>query len=264
MSKRNSLDKFYTVPKTSENCVQIFKEVIKPKSTDVIIEPSAGNGSFIPFLNALKIDKIFFFDIEPEHPLVKKQDFLKLDFPFKDENIHVIGNPPFGRQSSLAVKFIKHASTFASSISFILPKSFKKASFQNKVPLCFHLEKEEELPSQSFLLEGKTYEVPCVFQIWVKKAYHRVSVKKEVPIGFQFVKNTENPDLAFRRVGFYAGNVSEEIEGKSTQSHYFLKLDDLQDLDLFKDLKFEAKDHTVGPRSISKAELISAFNQLKN
>ena len=36
--------------------------------------------------------------------------------------IHIIGNPPFGRQSSLAIKFIKKSVEYCDSISFILPK----------------------------------------------------------------------------------------------------------------------------------------------
>ena len=40
---------------------------------------------------------------------IKKQDYLKLNynkFLNKYNNIHIIGNPPFGKQSSLAKKFI--------------------------------------------------------------------------------------------------------------------------------------------------------------
>jgi hypothetical protein len=47
--------------------------------------------------------------------------------------IHIIGNPPFGRQSSTAIKFIKKSCLFCNSLSFILPKSFKKDSLKNKV-----------------------------------------------------------------------------------------------------------------------------------
>ena len=81
------------------------------------------------------------------------QDFLKY-FPHSNtfNKIHVIGNPPFGRQSSLAIKFIRHSAKFCNTISFILPKSFKKDSMRNKVPLDFHLihEKEKSLKNLSY------------------------------------------------------------------------------------------------------------------
>ena len=73
------------------------------------------------------------------HYLLKND--LNLNKEIKDLNqncfkkIHIIGNPPFGRQSSLAIKFIKKSAEFCDSISFILPKSFKKDSLKKHFPL---------------------------------------------------------------------------------------------------------------------------------
>ena len=44
------------------------------------------------------------FDITPEYDFIKKQDFFTYK-PSIDDKIIVIGNPPFGRCSSLAIKF---------------------------------------------------------------------------------------------------------------------------------------------------------------
>jgi len=47
-NQRNSkLDKFYTKPSIAQLCVSSFTSNIKIKKKDLIIEPSAGNGSFI-------------------------------------------------------------------------------------------------------------------------------------------------------------------------------------------------------------------------
>ena len=66
--------------------------------------------------------------MEPENSEIMKQDYLNFDYNTmikkKFNKIHVIGNPPFGRQSSLAIKFIKKSLEYCDSISFILPKSF--------------------------------------------------------------------------------------------------------------------------------------------
>jgi len=75
--------------------------------------------------------------------------------------IHIIGNPPFGKQSSLCHKFIKHCATFADTISFILPATFIRRSLKNKVPLNFSLQFEKRLPAKAF---SKT-NAQCVFQI---------------------------------------------------------------------------------------------------
>ena len=69
--------------------------------------------------------------------------------------IHVIGNPPFGRQASFAIKFIKLCCEFATTISFILPKSFKKTSMQKHFSINYHLIYENDLPDNSFLVNNK-------------------------------------------------------------------------------------------------------------
>ena len=207
-------------------------------------------------------------DIEPEHYEIKKQDFLTFNFvelKEKYRKIHIIGNPPFGRQSSLAVKFIKYSSNFCDSISFILPKSFKKDSMKIKFPLNFHCIYEIDLLENSFTVNDKDYNVNCVFQIYVKKSFNRDVIIKMKPINYKFVTKNENPDLSFRRVGVYAGSVSKDIN-KSEQSHYFIKLDDNSNLDEIikkvEELTFVEKNNTVGPKSISKQELIREINQI--
>ena len=86
------------------------------------------------------------------------------------------------------------------------------------------------------------------------------------PIGFKFVMKDKNPNLSFRRVGINAGNIDTNIN-KSEQSHYFIKLDDnyinkinllLQQL---KNIHFD-DNNTVGPRSISKKEMIIKYNPI--
>ena len=122
--KRDTTDKYYTSNKTVEFCMSNIQNHIQIGTEDICIEPSAGNGSFI---NAIK--SVFthyrFYDLEPEHNEITKQDYLSFEFDRPTQGgVHVIGNPPFGRQSSLAIKFIKKTTEYSDSISFILPKSF--------------------------------------------------------------------------------------------------------------------------------------------
>jgi hypothetical protein len=259
---RNTIDKYYTKTELAEYCILKFNTIIKPNSKDSIIEPSAGNGSFSNYLfNNYK--NVVAIDIEPENDNIIKQDFLK--YKWKDNICHVIGNPPFGRQSSLAKKFIKHSATFSESISFILPKSFKKESFKKVFPLEFHLIYEEDLPDNSFVVKDKLHDVPCVFQIWKKMSINREIEEKEEPTYYSFVKKTENPHLSFRRVGVYAGQISKEIENKSEQSHYFIKLNEInidEFINKYNNVISYDFNNTVGPKSISKTELIKKLNRL--
>ena len=276
--KRNTIDKFYTKPEIVNNFNNLIKSKLKiDKKNDLIIEPSAGEGAFINIIKEL-CKNYLFYDIKPENDesdennKIVTQDYLTLEYKKlclnKYNKIHIIGNPPFGRQSSLAFKFIKISSNFCNSISFILPKSFKKDSFKNKIPLYFHLIHEEDITeNNAFLLNGEEYNVPCIYQIWEKKETKRIIKEKEkIKKGYKFVKKEDKPSISFRRVGVNAGNISKDCNDKSPQSHYFIEIED----DLFNDelfeklekLKFNSSENTVGPKSISKPELIKEFNSL--
>ena len=162
-------------------------------------------------------------------------------------------------------KFIKKSQQYCDSISFILPKSFKKPSLQKHFQLNFHLLNEYDIPPNSFIVDTKPYDVPCVFQIWVKKETYRNVQEKQVPNKYSFVKKEDNHDISFRRVGVYAGTIDKETEEKSIQSHYFIKFDTIFTDELFDKLsqiKYDCKNYTVGPKSISKQELIKEFNKI--
>ena len=265
--KRNIIDKYYTSINTVDICINLIKKYLIIKENDLCIEPSAGNGSFIKNIKLL-CKNYKFYDIEPEHNEIIKEDYLKLNYNiFKEYNkIHIIGNPPFGRQSSLAIQFIKQSSKYCDTISFILPKSFKKNSLRKHFPLNFHLIHEYDLPKNSFIVDNKEYDVPCVFQIWLKKNINREVQQKLKPNKYEFVKINENPHISFRRVGVYAGKIDTYIEDKSIQSHYFIKFDsNIFTEELLKKLNiitYSCKDNTAGPKSISKQELIKEFNNV--
>jgi predicted RNA methylase len=266
--KRNTIDKYYTKDTVVDLCLNLVKTNIQIHLDDLIIEPSAGNGAFITGIKSLA-NHYRFYDIEPDNAEVVKQDYLLYDYTNINKDgkggfnkIHVIGNPPFGRQSSLAIKFIKKSCEFCDSISFILPKSFKKESLKKAFSLHFHPIFEIDLPDKSFLVDGIEHDVPCIFQIWEKKTTNRVVNEKLEPLHFQFVKKTENPDISFRRVGVNAGTIDVEMEEKSVQSHYFIKFTNGKSINSnikkLSTIKYEF-NNTVGPKSISKQELIKEF-----
>ena len=122
--KRDTTDKYYTSSKAVSFCISHLQSHIQIGSDDVCIEPSAGNGSFVHGIKST-FPHYKFYDLEPDHDEVEKQDYLALQVvqPVHG-SVHVVGNPPFGRQSSLAIKFIKKSAEYCDSISFILPKSF--------------------------------------------------------------------------------------------------------------------------------------------
>jgi hypothetical protein len=263
-------DKFYTKNSIAKKCINIFKKYIKiDKHNDLIIEPSAGNGVFIPYIKKMS-KKYLFIDIKPESKYIIKQNYLSYihsKILNKYSKIHIIGNPPFGKKSSLAIKFIKKSAMFADSIAFILPKSFKKNSLKKSVPLKFHLIYEIDLPYNSFTLDGDDYDVPCVFQIWKKMPYDRKKFMPQISKYFSFVKKNDKPDLSIRRIGFNAGRIDANTKDKNINSHYFIKLKKKYNKNklinsLMKN-KYNTFNNTVGPRSISKQEIIIHYNSLR-
>jgi hypothetical protein len=265
--KRNTIDKYYTKEIIVELCLHYIKQYIQINDNDLIIEPSAGNGAFISGIKLLT-NNYKFYDLEPENDEIIKQDYLLFRNDNNDNNnkkIHIIGNPPFGRQSSLVIKFIKKSCEFCNSISFILPKSFKKDSLKNRFPLNYHLIFEIDLPEKSFLVNNVEYDVPCIFQIWEKKEYNRDIIEKLNANSFIFVKKTDNPDISVRRVGVNAGIIDINIDDKSIQSHYFIKFINNKSINdnmiKLATITYEF-NNTVGPKSISKQEVISKFNEV--
>ncbi len=263
---RDTIDKYYTKSNIVYQCIDLIKNKLTISKDDLIIEPSAGNGSFISKIKTLT-NNYKFYDIKPDNSEIIEQDFLELDtdnINNQYNKIHIIGNPPFGRQSSSAIKFIKKCCSFSKSISFILPKSFKKDSMKKYFSNNFHLIHQIDLPDNSFVVNNKDCHVPCVFQIWEYKDEPRNKVNKIKPINFKFVNKEDTPDISFRRVGVYAGNISKDILDKSEQSHYFIKFTNNktvnENIELLKNIKFDF-NNTVGPNSISKQELIKEFNK---
>lgn len=257
---KSNLDKFYT----KIDLAKYLVSKIDFSEYELVIDPCCGDGAFysnIPFNNKIGID------ISPDIDGVIKHDFLTWDFSnlnIDRSKIIVISNPPFGKQGSLAMKFIKRSSEFSDNIAFILPLSFAKNSVKNRIPEFYHLKYEEILPGNSFLMDGVDYDVKCVFQIWNRKNEKRKFINPVKEIGFRYTKNKNEADLSVRRVGFYAGKCWIDTN-KSEQSHYFISLDDKSKIEkLVLNLNsFSWKNNfTVGPRSISKGELNSVINLL--
>ncbi len=266
--KRKTIDKYYTSPRIVNECIKLIKENINIQENDLCIEPSAGNGAFINGIKSL-FKNYKFYDLEPENSEIIKQDYLEYDYNTINvqnfNKIHIIGNPPFGRQSSLAIKFIKKSVEYCDSISFILPKSFKKESLKKHFHLNFHLVYEYILPENSFVVDEKIYNVPCIFQIWIKKDIHRKVTEKIFPNEYKFVKKEEEHDISVRRVGINAGDVDTNTNSKSIQSHYFIKFENTLTDEIFNKLNkinYDCKHYTCGPKSISKQELIKEFNHM--
>jgi hypothetical protein len=260
--RTNTKDQFYTSPAVAEACVKDILTKCPQSKTLTWLEPSAGNGAFLSKApeSCVKVG----VDIEPKAPGILKGDFLEWQ-PTSGTEYILFGNPPFGRQASLAKSFIAKGCKFASIIAFVLPRSFLKPSMTSAFDSKFHCIHSIEIPKNGFIINGEPYDVPCVFQIWEKRGADRSKVAKVVATGFKYVKSDEPHSLVIRRVGALAGKTHKSGGAFSAQSHYFVKLDNeaapLEPI-LEKMNAHVFPSNTVGPRSLSKSEINIVLNTL--
>jgi len=254
------MDKFYTCDKVVEDILRKIKENVSISDHDLVLEPSAGDGAFLEKMNYRNIVAL---DIQPEAENIQTADFFDYEIPSEYDKIHVIGNPPFGKNGSLALRFLKRSMEFAESISFVLPRSFMKDSFLMRIPTGYELIHNKVLPINSFLKSGEAYDVPCVFQIWIRNPAHFMVFKDAEPRGYRFVKKDDDHDIAFRRVGGRSGFITEITNNCNVNCFYFIKFERDFDIAALQSISWDdCRDNTAGPRSISKRELILKFNEV--
>ncbi len=280
MTTARALDQFYTKPDVALQCLGLLKKKIGDTlfNKAFFLEPSAGAGAFycaLPDGRRHGLDKqpsacmtgvieaMDFFDFDIQK--LRAQYSLAPDCP-----IVTVGNPPFGKNSSLALKFLNAAAEFSTVVAFILPSTFRKDSMVNKVHRHFHLaaEGDIQLAKNSFEFQGNDYDVPCVFQVWVKKDHQReLVVKTMTHPDFSFVRKEEDHDFAIRRVGGLAGKVilpsTPGYSDYSPASHYYIKAAKgalKRCLSTLQAINWDSvKYNTAGNPSVSKRELVALY-----
>ena len=256
--RKDPYDRFYTPLTTVDQCLAL----LDLNKFDCIIEPSAGTGHF-----SQKLPNCFAFDIVPAAANIQQADWLTMDkAQFKTySNILVCGNPPFGEQSSLAIAFFNEAAKIAHTIAFILPLSFKKDSIQNKLNLHFVLKNELILQNCDFKLpDNQKITVPCVFQIWEKTSSLRKKRVLATQSEYFSFTTKENADFRVQRVGGNAGKASLDLNRSASSNYFIQNLSNLSNEDfvtLINTLTFPTIAFTVGPKSLSKGELVSVIEQ---
>jgi len=264
MNISKELDQFYTDKEVARGFYNYLDNQFSLEDY-FLIEPSAGEGAFSDLFHSDSLS----LDLDPKKDYIIKQDFF--DFDFNAENISIpvftIGNPPFGKNSSLAVKFFNKSAEYSKYIAFIIPKTFKKVSVQNKLNLSFHLIQEIELRKDSFVFNNKPYDVPCVFQVWEKQDLLRDKVKTNITSEYLDFVSKADGEFAIRRVGGLAGKVILSFEDYKEPSHYYIKskidVEDLIDVlvDGYTSFNSVAKNAAGNP-SLSKYELITLLDTM--
>lgn len=250
------LDQYYTRHDVAAYLYEVLKRYFDPDKYQMI-EPSAGEGAFYRVLPAGSIG----YDLAPRYPGVRKADFLSVDLSVDTggREIGILGNPPFGKNSSAAKRFFNHSAAHgAKFIAFILPKTFRKPSVQNKLDRAYHLLYEEDVPDNAFLFEGRTYNVPTTFQIWELRVEPRELILTETSHpDFEFT-GPEDADFAIQRIGARAGRIHQDFT-VSKSSHYFIRGNVRT---VMAQLDFgSVAQNTAGNPSLARSEIVRLYRE---
>lgn len=264
-------DKFYTNPNIVDICISEFTSKFKWDQWDLVVEPSAGCGNFF---HKIPVNKKIGIDIYPEHKDIIKMNFYDY-FPKIKSKILVIGNPPFGRVSSGAIKFFNHASKWSNVIAFIVPRTFRRINIQNKLNMNFHLIHDIDIPLKPCSFTPNMM-AKCCFQIWEKKSLKRKPIKlKTKHSDWEFLKlgkkdknNQPTPplgaDFALLAYGGKCGRiVIDNLHKLRPKSWHWIKSNISKGtlIERFGNLNYDLSKDTARQNSIGKGELIKLYEE---
>lgn len=268
---RDQLDRFYTKTTVAKQCIDEVFNI--SDDFDLIVEPSAGSGSF-----SKQIPNCQAFDLSPTDSSITQKDWLTVaptDFEDYDKML-VIGNPPFGVRSVIAKEFIKHSIhvLHASTIAFILPKTFNKKINQKLFPNNWRLIKTVELDKKSStfeLYEEDDIFIPCDFFIWTSRTDLLPEInlrKKEVQKPDELIFIPRGSEKADFSINGNNGKVKELEQITNPKAEHYVQVNPLYDKieikEFIKTLTFSFHSSVNGGVAwINKDDISETFNETK-
>jgi uncharacterized ubiquitin-like protein YukD len=169
----------------------------------------------------------------------------------------IVGNPPYGKNSNLALKILNRSMKLSELILFVLPRTFNKRRVMNRVDKMFHLELSEDNPDETFI------RIMTCTQKWVRCEKDRSLFKiTQNHDDFEFTnKGKENVFIC--RVGSLAGKVLESDYSHYSDEHYYIRTRDQETVRNLKTLEEEfmkVSKNTVSIPSLSKSEIVSIYS----
>ena len=291
-----SLDKFYTRPEVAKQCIDDVAKWCETEwhsdwssSFDLVVEPSAGSGSFFSQLPTSVPTVGLDILPEPGSQGIVTHDFFEWT-PSKcaettpegapaPSRTLVIGNPPFGRVSSLAIRFFNHAAQWATVIAFIVPRTFRRVSVCNKLDLHFHKAYDRDVPLKPCAFTPPMM-AKCCFQIWVRK--DDVPPRQVVHLPTQHPHWTflpfgptdasgqptppEGADFAIRAYGGRCGDIRRTaLDTLRPKSWHWIQTNGTVDAETlaerFETLDYSLSEDTARQNSIGRGEVVMLYSQ---
>ena len=255
-------EQFYTPPATAAWVVERVLELAPESRNQVWLEPSAGSGAFIEALGDVGISDVLAMDIEPAHPLVRKQDFLTWRPTAKD--VVAIGNPPFGRNNSLSIPFFNKCAEFSSTIAFIVPRSWRKWSVTNRLSMDFICISDEDLNINYVDVSGADVyarnNLRTCLQVWTRTSIPRERVRI-TNNGFVEKVSPQEADIALKVFGYGCGTVLTEFARVPNTTLMFLKVNDRRAVKVLREAPLEKYFNNVAyTEALAFTEVNDALN----
>jgi len=259
--RKTGVEQYYT-PK--DLAFELSSKLVAITGIDnTFLEPAGGNGSFIDALSLLGAQSIEAVDLYPKHPSVQKADFLS--YEPKGRNLVTVSNPPFGRNNSLSIPFFNHAAEHSDYIAFLVPRSWRKWSVQNRLDRRFHLISDQDVAvnyvTDSGQRIGANNDLRTCFQIWEKRADLRPKLKVE-DNGLVRKCTPDQAHIAIRVFGFGCGKVYREFPRVANTTLMFLTVSDARVFEVIEGLDYERFTlNTSYTRALALPELNYLLNE---
>lgn len=291
--KNKKLDKYYTSDIAVDGLIELLIDLFKQDGINLddftFLEPCAGGGAFLNGVNRFfPKAKVISYDIEPEDERITKANFLEIE-PKYNKKLITIGNPPFGYKGDLAASFIDKCSEWGDVVAFVLPIQFRRYNIQKRVnPNMKLVWSTPDLPKKSFLLNGKPYNVNCMYQIWVRNDSEYLKTLKDIrmykplpnkhPDFVLYIHNNTVDtlkyfdkakyrwDFAVYRQGFYDYNqrITDESKLERHIQYLFVKYVNPIAKEVFEKMDFEKLSHTnTSILGYSNTDVVAEYMRIK-
>ncbi|MDR0482213.1 MAG: hypothetical protein LBH13_03490 [Cellulomonadaceae bacterium] len=235
-------EQYYTPRDVADRLADVMFDVVGEGAAErVWIDPAGGTGAFVDAVRARGVDTVVSVDIEPHHDGVVRGDFLEV--PLVGDAMIALTNPPFGRANKLCIPFFNKLAGCCSHIGFIVPKSWRKWSVQDRLDQRFHLVYDEDLVVNYVdvdgapLADGKTH-LNTVFQVWEKR--DEIRPRHEVEDRGYVTKTTPaEADVSMTVFGHGCGTVKTEFPRVKNTTQMFLTVCDAQVLEALRHADFQ-------------------------
>ena len=170
----------------------------------------------------------------------------------------ILGNPPYGKNANLAIRFVNEITPFAESAVWVLPRTMRKDSTLRKLDNHLHLTRDSDNPLDTFEIGVFT----CT-QTWELREDLRVDEFIHCETSDFTFSSQEDCDICIGRVGLGGcGKTYFDPENRSVQANHFIKVKSKKVIETLQSLEGQFREtamNTAGNPSLTRQELKNIY-----